>query len=144
MIINCNENDYQYQNVTYNTTKKCIGAFAFYVYARLNIIVMSEEKVSILLSDVSIQGDLVEKEKIILDAKINGDISAEEVVTHNSSNISGNIKAKNITVGGKIKGNLNSDKIKLTSSADVDGVLSQKSLSVEEGANLKIKSETYK
>ena len=47
-------------------------------------------------------------------------------------------------MGGKIKGNLNSDKIKLTSSADVDGVLSQKSLSVEEGANLKIKSETYK
>ena len=105
---------------------------------------MTEEKVSILLSDVSIQGDLVEKEKIILDAKINGDIAAEEIITHNSSNISGNIKAKTVTVGGKIKGNLNSDKIKLTSTADVDGVLSQKSLSIEEGANLKIKSETQK
>ena len=105
---------------------------------------MAGNKISTLLSDVSIEGDIVEKDRVIIDAKINGDISAEEVVTHNSSNISGNIKAKNITVGGKIKGNLNSDKIKLTSSADVDGVLSQKSLSVEEGANLKIKSETYK
>ena len=31
---------------------------------------MSEEKTSILLSDVSIEGDLVEKDKIILDAKV--------------------------------------------------------------------------
>jgi len=28
-----NENDYQYQYVTLNTTKKCIGAQVFYVYA---------------------------------------------------------------------------------------------------------------
>jgi len=26
MIININENDYQYQYVAYNTTKNCIGA----------------------------------------------------------------------------------------------------------------------
>ena len=39
---------------------------------------MAEEKTSILLSDVSIEGDLVEKDKIIIDAKINGDIKAEE------------------------------------------------------------------
>ena len=105
---------------------------------------MADNKTSILLSDVSIQGDLVEKEKVVIDAKITGDITAEEVVTHKDSNIIGNIKAKNILVGGKLKGNLNSDKIRLNKTADVDGVLSQKSLSVEEGANLKIKSETHK
>tara|TARA_B100000029_G_C16981246_1_gene743735 strand:- start:2 stop:346 length:345 start_codon:yes stop_codon:yes gene_type:complete len=103
---------------------------------------MAESKTSILLSDVSIQGDLVEKEKIILDAKVTGDISANEVETHNKSNIDGNIKAKSITVGGKLKGNLNSEKIKLTHTADVSGTLSQKSLSIEEGAHLKIKTET--
>ena len=31
---------------------------------------MADEKTSILLADVSIEGDLVEKDKIILDAKI--------------------------------------------------------------------------
>ena len=31
---------------------------------------MTEEKTSILLSDVSIEGDLVEKDKILIDAKI--------------------------------------------------------------------------
>jgi cytoskeletal protein CcmA (bactofilin family) len=105
---------------------------------------MANEKVSILLSDVSINGNMVETEKVIVDAKIRGDISAEEVVTHRDSNIKGNIKAKNITIGGIVKGNLNSDKIKLTKTANVDGVLNQKTLSIEDGANLKIKSETYK
>ena len=105
---------------------------------------MAEDKTSILLSDVSIQGDLVEKEKIVIDARVTGDITAEEVVTHKDSSIVGNVKAKNIIIGGKVKGNLSSDKIKLNKDADVDGVLNQKSLSIEEGANLKIKSETYK
>ena len=32
MIINFNENDYQYQYVAHNATKKCIGGAVFYVY----------------------------------------------------------------------------------------------------------------
>ena len=35
MIINCNENDYQYQNVASFATKKCIGAQVIYVYVKL-------------------------------------------------------------------------------------------------------------
>ena len=50
---------------------------------------MPENKTSILLSDVSVEGDVVEKDKIILDAKISGDIKAEEVITHSRSNIVG-------------------------------------------------------
>jgi cytoskeletal protein CcmA (bactofilin family) len=41
------------------------------------------------------------------------------------------------------KGNINSDQIRIRSTADVDGVLNQKNLSVEDGAKLKIKTETY-
>ena len=105
---------------------------------------MADEKTSILLSDVSVEGDLVEKDKIIIDAKINGDIKANEIDTHTNSNIKGNIKAKNASLGGKIKGNINSDKINIRKTADVDGVLSQKTLSIEDGATLKIKTETHK
>ena len=47
-------------------------------------------------------------------------------------------------MAGKIKGNLNSDKINIKNTADVEGVLNQKKLSVEEGATLKIKTETHK
>ena len=105
---------------------------------------MSENKTSILLSDVSIEGDLVEKDKIILDAKVSGDIKAEEIITHSKSNILGNIKSKIASLGGKLKGNINSDQINIKKTANIEGVLNQKTLSIQEGAQLKIKTETYK
>ena len=105
---------------------------------------MAEEKTSILLSDVSIEGDLVEKDKVILDAKITGDIKAEEVITHSKSNINGNISSKESSLGGKLKGNVISERIKIKRTAEIEGVLNQKFLSIEEGASLKIKAETNK
>ena len=105
---------------------------------------MSEEKISILLSDVSAEGDIVEKDKIIVDAKINGDIKSAHITTHSRSNIKGNIKSKNVALGGKLKGNVDADKINVLKNADIDGVLNQKTLSIEEGAILKIKTQTYK
>ena len=105
---------------------------------------MAEEKTSILLSDVSVEGDLVEKDKIIIDAKVSGDIKADDLETHLNSNIKGNIKSKSVSIGGKIKGNIKSDKINVLKTAEIDGVLNQKTLSIEEGATLKIKTETYK
>ena len=105
---------------------------------------MSSEKISTLLADVSIEGDIVEKDKIIIDAKINGDIKSNDVITHPKSNIKGNIKSKSVSLGGKIKGNVEADQIKVKKTADIDGVLNQKVLSIEEGATLKIKTQTYK
>ena len=105
---------------------------------------MAEEKTSILLADVSVEGVLVEKDKIILNAKISGDVKAQDIVTHSKSNIEGNIKSKVASIGGKLKGNINSDKINVKRTADIEGVLNQKTLSIEEGATLKIKTETYK
>ena len=105
---------------------------------------MTKDKVSTLLSDVSIEGDIVEKDTIIIDAKVNGDIKSENIESYSNSNIKGNIKSKIATLGGKITGNVNSDQIKIKKTADVDGVLNQKTLSIEEGATLKIKSQTHK
>ena len=105
---------------------------------------MAENKISTLLSDVSIEGDVVEKDKIIIDAKINGDIKAGKIETHLNSNIKGNIKSKFASLGGKLKGNISSDRIDIKKTADVEGVLNQKTLSIEEGAQLKIKTETNK
>ena len=105
---------------------------------------MAEDKTSILLSDVSIEGDLVEKDKIIVDAKVSGDIKAENIEAHSNSSITGYITSKNAALGGKLKGNVNADKIKILKTAEIEGVLSQKILSIEEGAVVKIKTETYK
>ena len=105
---------------------------------------MSDEKTSILLSDVSIEGEIVEKDKILIDAKVTGNIKAEEIVTHSKSNIVGNIKSKIASLGGKLKGNVISDQISIKKTANIEGVLNQKTLSIQEGAQLKIKTETYK
>ena len=105
---------------------------------------MTENKTSILLSDISVEGNLVEKDKIILDAKISGDVKAGEVITHSRSNITGNIKSKVASLGGKLKGNVDSDKITIKKTANIEGVLNQKTLSIHEGSHLKIKTETYK
>ena len=105
---------------------------------------MSENKTSILLSDVSVEGNLVEKDKIILDAKVSGNIKAEEIITHSKSNVIGNIKSKVASLGGKLKGNVNSDQITIKKTANIEGELHQKTLSIQEGAQLKIKTETYK
>ena len=105
---------------------------------------MGNEKISTLLSDVSIEGDIVEKDQIIIDAKVNGDIKSGDIQTHSNSNIKGNIKSKHASLGGKLKGIVNADQITIRKTADVDGVLNQKTLSIEEGAVLKIKTETTK
>ena len=101
------------------------------------------EKVSVLLSDVTIKGNITEKEKLITDSKIDGDISAETLQTYEGSKITGNINSSNVSLGGVSKGNINSDKVRIKSTAEVDGVLNQKNLSIEDGAKLKIKAETY-
>ena len=105
---------------------------------------MAEDKISTLLSDVSIEGDVVEKDKIVIDAKINGDVKSDDVITHSNSNIQGNIKSRSVSIGGKLKGNINAEQINIKKTADIDGVLNQKILSIEEGAILKIKTQTYK
>ncbi len=101
------------------------------------------EKTSILLSDVTIKGNIVEKERLATDSKIEGDITADQLQTHEGSKITGNISSSKVTLGGFSKGNINADQIRIRSTADVDGVLNQKNLSVEDGAKLKIKTETY-
>jgi cytoskeletal protein CcmA (bactofilin family) len=101
------------------------------------------EKTSTLLSDVTIKGNIVEKERLVTDSKIEGDITADQLQTHEGSEITGNISSSKVTLGGSSKGNINADQIRIRSTADVDGVLNQKNLSVEDGAKLKIKTETY-
>ena len=59
------------------------------------------------------------------------------------SNLKCNINSSNTSIGGALKGNIKSDKIRIKSTADVEGNLNQKNLSIEDGAKLKIKAETY-
>ena len=96
---------------------------------------------SVLVSDIKIKGNITEKESIIIDGEVNGNINAEHVETHKNSNIKGNITSKNVFIGGKLKGDINSDRVHIRKAADVEGSIKHKTLTIKEGSVLKIKAE---
>ena len=105
---------------------------------------MANKTRSILVSDVKIKGNITEKESIIIDGKVDGNINAELVETFENSLIKGNIRSKKTIIGGKLKGDIDSDSVHVKKTADVDGTIKQKTLSIEEGSLLTIKTEIKK
>ena len=105
---------------------------------------MANKTKSVLVSNIKVKGNITEKESIIIDGKVNGNINADLVETFENSNIEGNISTKNAFIGGKVKGNIISDRVHITKTADVEGTIKQKTLSIEEGSILKIKTEIKK
>jgi len=55
---------------------------------------MANKTKSVLVSDVKINGNITEKESIIINGEVNGNINAELVETFENSNIKGNIKSE--------------------------------------------------
>ena len=105
---------------------------------------MANKTKSVLVSGTKINGNITEKESIIIDGEINGNVNAELVKTFENSDIKGNIVSKNVFIGGKLKGDINADRVHITKTADVEGTIKQKTLSIEEGSILKIKTEIKK
>ena len=99
---------------------------------------------SVLVSDVKIKGNITEKESIIIDGEVEGNINAKLIETFENSNIKGNIESKKTFIGGKLKGDINSDSVHIRKTANVDGTIKQKTLSIEEGSLLTIKTEIKK
>ena len=96
---------------------------------------------SVLFSDIKIEGNITEKESIIIYGKVTGNIKVELVETFENSNIEGNITSKNAFIGGKFKGDINSDRVHIRKEANVEGSIKHRTLSVKEGSVLKIKAE---
>jgi len=105
---------------------------------------MVDKTKSIIVSDVKIKGNITEKESIIIDGKVDGNINAELVETFENSLLKGNIKSKKTVIGGKLKGDIDSDSVHIRKTADVNGKIKQKTLSIEEGSLLTIKTEIKK
>ena len=105
---------------------------------------MSNKTKSMLVSNVKVKGNIIEKESIIIDGEVNGNVRADIVETFENSSITGNIVAKNANIGGKLKGDINSDSVHVKKTADIEGTIKQKTLSIEEGSVLRIKTDIKK
>lgn len=98
---------------------------------------------NILSSDVEIKGSIKFQSELIVDGKVEGEITSPGVLTvGENAEIRGEIKTKSVTVLGKVQGNITVDeRCELKTHAQLIGDLKAARLQIEEGATFVGKSE---
>jgi len=96
---------------------------------------MSSSK-NILSNDVEIHGNLKFSHDLIIDGKIDGDVTSDGSLTiGENARMKGQIQTKSVTVFGKVEGNITvTDRCELKSNAELLGDIQAGTLSIEEGA----------
>ena len=91
---------------------------------------------NVLSSDVEIKGTVKFTNDLVVDGKIEGDITSDGTLTvGENARIKAEIKTAAIIIYGKVHGNLTAtDRIEIKSTAEVVGDIKAKTLSIEAGA----------
>jgi len=91
---------------------------------------------NVLSSDVEIKGTVKFTNDLVVDGKIEGEITSEGNLTvGENARIKAEIKTGTVVVYGKVHGNLTvTDRVELKASAEVVGDIKAKTLSIEAGA----------
>ena len=105
---------------------------------------MTDNQKTILREDLKIKGNVFEKENIQISGKIDGDVKAENLKLQEKGKINGNIYSSVSELEGTVIGDIKSSKVYISSTGNIDGTIEQKTLSIDEGAKLKIRTETLK
>ena len=105
---------------------------------------MADNSKTILREDLKIKGNVFEKENIQINAEIDGNVKAENLKLEEKGKINGNIYSSVSELEGTVSGDIKSSKVHISSTGDIEGTIKQKTLSIDEGAKLKIKTETSK
>jgi cytoskeletal protein CcmA (bactofilin family) len=89
----------------------------------------------ILSDDVEIEGSITFKKELLIDGKVQGQITSDGVLTvGKNANIRGEIQTKSVTVHGKVHGNITSERCELKSNCTLEGDLKAARLIIEDGA----------
>jgi cytoskeletal protein CcmA (bactofilin family) len=91
---------------------------------------------NVLSSDVEIKGSVKFTNDLVVDGKIEGEITSDGNLTvGENARLKAEIKTATVVVYGKVHGNLTAtDRVELKSSAEVVGDIKAKTLSIEAGA----------
>mgnify|MGYP006229901219 FL=1 len=99
---------------------------------------------TILKENIKIKGNIFEKEDLQINGDLEGDVKAENLKLEEKGKIVGNINSSVSVLDGTVIGDIKSTKVYITSTGTIDGTIKQKTLSIDEGAKLKIRTETSK
>ena len=105
---------------------------------------MADNQKTIVRGDLKIKGNIFEKEDLQINGEIDGNVKAENLRLEDKGKINGNINSSVSELEGTVKGDIESSKVHISSTGDIEGTIKQKILSIDEGAKLKIKTETSK
>jgi cytoskeletal protein CcmA (bactofilin family) len=102
---------------------------------------MSSNK-NILSSDVEIKGSLKFSNDLIIDGRIEGEVSSDGNLTiGENAFVSGEVKTKSVVIFGKVQGNITvTERCELKSNATLEGDIVAGTLAIEEGATFMGKS----
>ena len=90
---------------------------------------------SIISKDLKIVGNLQTPNDIIIEGKVEGDISARNLTVKETSEIEGHIRAEEAILEGFVKGEVRGAKIRLNKSARVQGDIIHGTIAIEAGAH---------
>ena len=105
---------------------------------------MADNQKTIVRGDLKIKGNIFEKEDLQINGEIDGNVKAENLRLEDKGKINGNINSSVSELEGTVKGDIESSKVHISGTGDIEGTIKQKILSIDEGAKLKIKTETSK
>ena len=105
---------------------------------------MTDNQKTILREDLKLNGNIFEKEDLLINGEVDGNVKAENFKLEEKGKINGNIYSSVSELEGTVNGDIKSSKVHISGTGDIEGTIKQKTLSIDEGAKLKIKTETSK
>lgn len=98
---------------------------------------------NVLASGIEITGSIKFSNDMIIDGKIDGEITSDggHVTIGENAKIKGNIVAGEVKLFGNVEGKITSDRCELKTNSRLNGDIKTKNLSMDEGASLSGRTE---
>ncbi len=91
---------------------------------------------SIISSDVSIQGNITTVGELQLDGTVIGDVTCGSITLGETGSMSGTLVATTATIRGRVDGTIRAKAVLLERTAVITGDVTQESISIEAGAKV--------
>jgi len=91
--------------------------------------------ISVLSSDLTIQGNVLTSGDIQIEGIVEGDIRAHTLVVGETATVKGEVIAEEVVVHGRVTGRLRGLKVRLSTSARCEGDIIHKTIAIESGAH---------